>query len=181
MIHYDYAFLIKLLKSEIKTHKYAHKTFEEKFWEQVNKNNENNCWTFIGKLYSNGYGCFKMNNIDILAHRISFLLHNKFLPDRKHVVMHICDNKKCVNPDHLIEGTYSDNIIDMITKGRDNYSKGDNHFRSKIKESDVKDIIQKRNNGIPVKQICLQYNISTVQVYRITTGTRRQYLTKGLL
>jgi len=33
-------------------------------------------------------------------------------------VLHVCDNRKCVRPDHLFLGTAADNIHDMIAKGR---------------------------------------------------------------
>lgn len=34
------------------------------------------------------------------------------------VVMHTCDNRKCVNPDHLILGTNADNLHDSSGEGQ---------------------------------------------------------------
>jgi hypothetical protein len=38
------------------------------------------------------------------------------------LVMHTCDNRPCINPDHLMIGTYQDNHDDMRSKGRQNYT-----------------------------------------------------------
>lgn len=89
------------------------------FFSKVDKK-ESGCWEWTGAKNRrvNGYGTIHLFGKKQYAHRISFLIHNGFLPYRQLWVLHKCDNTKCVNPDHLFLGTYSDNMKDKVVKGR---------------------------------------------------------------
>lgn len=54
-----------------------------------------------------------------LAHRLSYVHHNGPIPDDIDV-LHKCDVRNCINPEHLFVGTHQDNMIDMHRKGRRN-------------------------------------------------------------
>lgn len=77
------------------------------------------CWEW--KLARNrlGYGSYGDNtgpkHVTRKAHRLAFELANGYLPS---AVLHRCDNPPCCNPAHLFAGTLSDNVQDMLTKGR---------------------------------------------------------------
>lgn len=75
------------------------------------------------------------------------------------VVMHTCDNKSCVNPDHLKLGTSAENSLDMVNKGRQ--CKGEQSHFAKLTESDV---IQIRKAEGSLRTIAKQFNISHVNV-----------------
>ncbi len=55
-------------------------------------------------------------------------------------VLHHCDNRPCVNPDHLFLGNQFDNMADMIKKGRAKHAKGDLASRTKITDKQVAEI-----------------------------------------
>ena len=75
------------------------------------------CWLWEGAISKNGYGSLRhpTKGKTTYAHRFSFFVHNGYLPV---VVRHRCDQRACVNPDHLVGGTQAENLNDMMTRGR---------------------------------------------------------------
>lgn len=75
------------------------------------------CWIWVGGKSKKGYGKFMMNNKLFVASRASYIIFKGPIQEGK-LICHTCDNPPCVNPDHLWEGTNSENQIDSIKKGR---------------------------------------------------------------
>lgn len=92
------------------------------FHDNYEKITETGCWIWIGPCFNEGYGWFFVNGKPIGAHRVSWELHNGPIPDGMYV-LHTCDVRPCVNPDHLFIGTQKDNIHDAIKKGRMHWQK----------------------------------------------------------
>jgi hypothetical protein len=128
----------------------------ERFFNRFERDQSTKCWNWTGLLSPKGYGKISGVMLDgtkvnaMLAHRVSWLLHNGPIPagEGAHgtVVMHVCDNPACVNPDHLRLGTQSENVKDMVTKGRHvvgewQRRKGVEHFRSAFKDQADIDLI----------------------------------------
>ena len=112
-------------------------SFINRFWDKVNKRNNNLCWEWIGARSASGYGVYGKPNK--YAHRVSYVLHYGKLPMNL-FVCHKCDNPICVNPYHLFLGNHSDNMKDRNKKKRSNLPKGEKHFNSKLSKSNVKEI-----------------------------------------
>jgi len=100
----------------------AMKPIEERFWDKVNKDTESGCWVWQSSIRGNGYGAFfthlqpegrKCHG----AHRYSWELSNGAIPEGLWV-LHKCDNRICVNPDHLFLGDRTDNMRDCANKKR---------------------------------------------------------------
>ena len=87
------------------------------------------CWNWVGAKRWVGYGVIGSNGKTPTSSRVAYELFKGEIPDG-FCVLHTCDNPACVNPDHLWLGTQSNNIVDMVLKGRQ--AKGDKCSASKV-------------------------------------------------
>lgn len=77
---------------------------------------ENNCWIWQRSLTTHGYGHFGERGKDYLAHRYFYCLRhggNAIGPGVE--LHHLCGQRACVNPDHLLPVTRRQH---MLTEGR---------------------------------------------------------------
>lgn len=71
------------------------------------------CWLFTGRIEKSGYG----RKGGVSAHRLSYQTFVGKIPKGK-FVLHKCDVRNCINPNHLYLGTSKDNMRDCLERGR---------------------------------------------------------------
>ena len=108
----------------------------DRFFSHVNKTDS--CWIWAGSKTNLGYGRIYdgSNGKRYVAHRLMWELTYGKIPDGMYIC-HTCDNKLCVNPDHLFLGTQKDNMEDCVNKGRFADKSNENNGRCKISNGDV--------------------------------------------
>lgn len=78
---------------------YRKLTPEERFWSKVCFGDGEGCWTWTASKNSGGYGQFRMNGTNNLAHRVAYVWQFGEIPEGL-PLDHLCRNRPCVNPWH---------------------------------------------------------------------------------
>jgi hypothetical protein len=114
----------------------------ERFWRKAKQNGQ--CWEWQGHTKRNGYGSINVGGGRFRnAHRVAWELANHQLVPEGRQVLHNCDNRRCVRPDHLRLGTHADNMRDMQLRGRagrHNKACGEANARAKLTVAKVQEI-----------------------------------------
>ncbi len=123
-----------------------------------------------GWLNSDGYGILEVGGGKWLAHRYAWHLAFGPIPEGK-VVCHVCDNPKCINPDHLFIGTRADNNRDRKEKGRNADTRLDKHPRTSLTIEQVRQIKRlQRDTTLTHREIASQFGVTHHVVAKIKTG-----------
>lgn len=132
------------------------------------------CWDYMGSgAGTGGYMRISVKGKNTLAHRYAYSVTKGPIPEGK-IVCHRCDNKACVNPDHLFLGTHQDNMDDKVAKGRQ--PKGENAKQSKLNEIQVLEIMGRRKRGESGPSIAADFPVNVDQIYKITRGQNWRHL-----
>lgn len=133
---------------------------------------ENGCWYCSAGGEQSRYGTIWYCNSSIGNHQASWLVHKGPIPQGL-LVCHSCDNKRCINPDHLFLGTEKDNIQDCVKKGRRDKRHGERNPAALITEEIVKEIRYFcEHSGLTQQRIAEHFGISQVLVSQIKNKKR---------
>jgi len=153
------------------------KTLEEIF-DNYTIDKTTNCWNWNRAIDSSGYGAVKYCGKKHNVHRLVWMLLHDNL-EKGICVCHKCDNRKCINPDHLFIGTQSDNMKDCVNKGRyfSNVIRGEKNSWSKLSSKQVIEIRQlKESKKISNKEIAKQYKVGYTAISKIIRGENWKHI-----
>ncbi len=153
------------------------------------------CWLWKAFRIKAGYGVVSFWKARCMAHRASYTIFVGVIPDGLDVCHH-CDNTSCVNPSHLYAGTRSENILDMVRKGRNKgqmkallraraqsaIARRGEKLRigdcaAKLKEKDIPEIRELKKQGVGGPTIARMYGVKTATIYAILWGRSWKHVT----
>jgi predicted XRE-type DNA-binding protein len=141
-------------------------SIEKRFMRKRGPKLASGCMEWMGYLTQAGYGGMSIQigpnkHTKTTAHRIAYQLHFGKIPEGLDV-MHSCDNRRCVNWEHLSLGTPKQNSEDMVRKGRQR--------KSQFSEADLADIRNMRSRGMTQQEIANNYGVSRPLVSMLLSG-----------
>lgn len=128
------------------------------------------CIEHVGWKDKDGYGMKRINKKCIRAHRIAYCKHNNIDLDdiSGFVIMHKCDNRACINPDHLQIGTQRDNVIDMDNKNRRKNRYKEENKSSKLNTLKVMEIRDKYSyRSYTLQMLAMEYDVTFSTIHKI--------------
>lgn len=151
----------------------------ERFEDFIERIPFHSCWEWMGQLNNKGYAMIwdKDRNQSVVASRIAYLLYIGDIPKGLYVC-HSCDNRSCVNPNHLWLGTPKDNTQDMINKGRVQRGlevKGKRKLRLE-EVVQIKRLYKKGVKGWGHKALAKKYGMSQSAIRDIISGKSWNYI-----
>lgn len=136
---------------------------DARFWAKVDRASD--CWAWIGALTTAGYGSLKRGGVVYYAHRISWEMHHGPVPAGQ-VVCHLCDNRRCVRPDHMFLGSQHDNLRDAAAKGR--MERGEARHSARLTVKTVAEIRNRYARGMAPQQVlAADYGVSQMAISKV--------------
>jgi len=149
------------------------------FWKQVEIKGQDDCWFWQYGVSSNGYGMFWTGSHTESVHRYAWQDSRAragldFSIPKGKMVLHKCNNKLCVNPNHLYLGDGSDNMMDRINAGYVH----SNLIHCKLYDEDVEEIrFILKTEMVTREWLAKMFGISTCLVSLVRHNPK--FLTKG--
>lgn len=140
---------------------------------------ESGCWLWLKGSDRDGYGLTKVIKANgkkstARAHRVSYEAFIGRVPDGL-MLLHSCDVRGCVNPDHLTPGNAKQNAKDMIARGRQ--LKGELNPAAKLTEANIYKMIELYKTGqYTYQQIGEQFGVSRGTAHAAMTGRKWKHL-----
>lgn len=142
---------------------------EERLQKQIDRTDQSGCWLWIGPRTTKGYASTSWQGRFRQVHRMLWEREHGPVPAGLYVLHH-CDVRHCVNPAHLYVGTQTDNMRDMVVRGRKPSRKGERNGRCKVSEDTVRTIRRRyAAGGVSLRALGDEYGLTMSVVHKIVT------------
>lgn len=144
-------------------------TLAERLWSRVVKGDGDSCWLWTGATHEFGYGVItdRSSKRHVRAHRLSWELANGPIAGDL-LVLHKCDNPRCVRPDHLFLGDHADNTTDKVSKGRQR--RGSSHPATTLTEAQALEIARSPKTTAARRELVRRFGVRPATVLGIQMG-----------
>lgn len=146
---------------------------EDRFWEKVNKTDT--CWLWTATMNERGYGQLNVRGEGEAkgrprrAHVLSWSFINGPVPAGM-LVLHHCDVRACVRPEHLYLGTPADNMADCVKRGRHVAPwKGRRERVYRLTEADVRAIRSRHGQGESMNALAEEFGVVPSTIRDVVT------------
>ena len=142
---------------------------------------ESGCWDWAGTKDKDGYSILWLNGQNIKMHRLMYWCAHKQL-DANLQVTHLCNNRHCFNPEHLIQQTHQDNIKYRQTCNRTAKHIGETNGNSTLTENTLKEIITRiyNNEFTYLSEVANIYGVSRSLLQKVLNGYYWTHVTDQL-
>ncbi len=134
------------------------------FWDRVARGED--CWLWTGAVKDTGYGVVWREGRPAPAHRVAWELIHGPVPAGLRV-LHTCDVRACVRPDHLWLGTSAENTADMDRKGRRTHRQP--RVR-KLTPGHVRAIRRLHAHGEKQTEIAEWFGVTNIAIWKVVHG-----------
>jgi len=129
---------------------------------------EGKCWIWQRGKSKSGYGRFVYKGHPVHAHILSCEAKYKRKRREEEIVRHLCANRICCNPDHLIFGTRQENAIDCL------------YTKNNITTLDPSDVVNIYKSSKNPKELSILHNVHVSAIYNILSGRTWTHVTKDI-
>lgn len=155
----------------------------ERFSKRVTVDEQAGCKIWTGAKNSSGYGSFVLSSDHsgkhrkmVIAHRFAWELENGAIPEGL-CVLHKCDNRLCVNVEHLFLGTRDDNNKDRAAKGRSADTHGERHHRAKLTDQQAAEALLSSES---TSQAAMRLKVSYHTIHKLRKGKNWKKLKEAI-
>lgn len=144
----------------------------DKEWLLARTNKNGECLEWALSKNHNGYGLVGVNGKTSIAHRVMYRICHPDVVMVDLEVCHMCDNRACINPEHLFLGTHQDNMDDRERKGRGKVPRlrKERNGRAKLSQADVDRILSGEFKGKSQRAIAQIFGVNQAVISRIING-----------